>query len=358
MLPGHAIASVRSGGSRCERRIDARSPDGVGRGRRAGHEHEHSPRTCRGGPGRRPRLTARRCDRGQDRCDGHSRGDRQLADPRPRSPTTRHSASAIPPRAAPCCVDDHTRIGSVTKTFTGTAILQLVDQGKIRLSDPISRYVDGVPSGDVITLDLLGRMRSGLPDYTETDTFLPRASTASCRPVPTRSPRHRKSSSTRRSGGRWTSRRARKYKYSNTNTMLLGMVIKKVDRYIGRGLPPAEHLRAAGSGGDQLSGRTGWLPGAVRARLQQGTKGQSLGRDAVESVVGAVPRAGSCRRSAGSEDLGGGAGQGHAAAAPTTQERRVAEGTGGRAMAWTTISRSSMSTGGSATTATSPAIRR
>ena len=36
---------------------------------------------------------------------------------------------------APMSVDDHTRIGSVTKTFTGTAVLQLVDQGRIRLSD-------------------------------------------------------------------------------------------------------------------------------------------------------------------------------------------------------------------------------
>jgi D-alanyl-D-alanine carboxypeptidase len=75
---------------------------------------------------------------------------------------------------APMSVDDHTRIGSVTKTFTGTAVLQLVDQGRIRLSDPISRYVDGVPSGDVITLDLLGRMRSGLADYAESDVFLQR----------------------------------------------------------------------------------------------------------------------------------------------------------------------------------------
>ena len=40
---------------------------------------------------------------------------------------------------APMSVDDHTRIGSVTKTFTGTAVLQLVDQGRIRLGDPISR---------------------------------------------------------------------------------------------------------------------------------------------------------------------------------------------------------------------------
>jgi D-alanyl-D-alanine carboxypeptidase len=74
----------------------------------------------------------------------------------------------------PMLVDDHMRIGSVTKTFTGTAVLQLVDQGRIRLSDPISRYFDGVPNGDAITLDLLGRMRSGLPNYTESDVFLKR----------------------------------------------------------------------------------------------------------------------------------------------------------------------------------------
>jgi D-alanyl-D-alanine carboxypeptidase len=86
---------------------------------------------------------------------------------------------------APMAIDDHTRIGSVTKTFTGTAILQLVDQGRIELSDPISDYVEGVPSGDVITLDLLGRMRSGLPDYSETSTFL--GCTPSCPPVRTRS---------------------------------------------------------------------------------------------------------------------------------------------------------------------------
>lgn len=74
----------------------------------------------------------------------------------------------------PMLVGDHHRIGSVTKTFTGTAILQLADQGRIRLTDPISRYVEGVPSGDVITLDMLGRMRSGLTDYTETGDFIER----------------------------------------------------------------------------------------------------------------------------------------------------------------------------------------
>jgi CubicO group peptidase (beta-lactamase class C family) len=73
---------------------------------------------------------------------------------------------------APMSVDDQTRIGSVTKTFTRTAVLQLVDQGRNRLSDPISLYADRVPSGDVITLDLLGRMHSGLADYAASDGFL------------------------------------------------------------------------------------------------------------------------------------------------------------------------------------------
>lgn len=58
------------------------------------------------------------------------------------------------------------RIGSVTKTFTVTAVLQLVDEGRIALDDPISKYVDGVPGGDRITLRQLASMRSGLFNYT------------------------------------------------------------------------------------------------------------------------------------------------------------------------------------------------
>src|SRR5690349_9354866 len=38
---------------------------------------------------------------------------------------------------APMQTDFYTRIGSVTKTFTVTALLQLVDQGKVALDDPI-----------------------------------------------------------------------------------------------------------------------------------------------------------------------------------------------------------------------------
>ena len=65
----------------------------------------------------------------------------------------------------PMQTDFYSRIGSVTKTFTVTALLQLVDQGKLTLDAPISKYIAGVPSGDQITLRELARMRSGLVTY-------------------------------------------------------------------------------------------------------------------------------------------------------------------------------------------------
>ncbi|WP_280264782.1 serine hydrolase domain-containing protein [Nocardia wallacei] len=67
---------------------------------------------------------------------------------------------------------DHYRIGSVTKTFTATAVLRLVDQQRLRLDDPLGRYVPGIPYGDTLRLaDLLG-MRSGVYDYTGDPEFV------------------------------------------------------------------------------------------------------------------------------------------------------------------------------------------
>jgi D-alanyl-D-alanine carboxypeptidase len=57
------------------------------------------------------------------------------------------------------------RIGSVTKTFTTTLIVQLAQEGKLSLEDPVSKFVAGVPNGDKITLRMLGNMTSGLPEY-------------------------------------------------------------------------------------------------------------------------------------------------------------------------------------------------
>lgn len=66
----------------------------------------------------------------------------------------------------PPAPEDHTRIGSLTKTMTATAILQLWEDGQLELTDPIGKYVPGLPNGDVATLDQLATMTSGIPSYT------------------------------------------------------------------------------------------------------------------------------------------------------------------------------------------------
>ncbi|MCU1407153.1 MAG: class beta-lactamase-related serine hydrolase, partial [Glaciihabitans sp.] len=63
-------------------------------------------------------------------------------------------------------LDDHFRIGSNTTSVTSTAILQLVDERRLELDDAVGRYIDGVPNGENITVRQLLEMRSGLLNYT------------------------------------------------------------------------------------------------------------------------------------------------------------------------------------------------
>ncbi|WP_326653704.1 MULTISPECIES: serine hydrolase domain-containing protein [unclassified Streptomyces] len=118
--------------------------------------------------------------------------------------------------------DLYTRIGSVTKTFTVTGVLQLVDRGKVGLDDPISQYVSGVPGGDVITVRQLAEMRSGLFNYTDDERWL-----AALRSDPHRSytPRQLLDIAFRHPP---TFEPGAKWEYSNTNTTLLGMLVEKV----------------------------------------------------------------------------------------------------------------------------------
>jgi D-alanyl-D-alanine carboxypeptidase len=118
--------------------------------------------------------------------------------------------------------DLHMRIGSVTKTFTVTALLQLVDQGKVSLDDPISKYVDGVIEGDRITLRQLATMRSGLVNYTVTEPF-DQALTEN--PYQSWTPQQLLAFSI---GGPLEFQPGEGFRYSNTNTVLLGLLIEKV----------------------------------------------------------------------------------------------------------------------------------
>jgi len=67
----------------------------------------------------------------------------------------------------------HFRIGSITKTFTATVILQLVDEGVLHLDDPVSTFRDDIPHGDTMTLRHLLGMRSGLFDLLDDESVFP-----------------------------------------------------------------------------------------------------------------------------------------------------------------------------------------
>jgi CubicO group peptidase (beta-lactamase class C family) len=82
---------------------------------------------------------------------------------------TRSYGLADMERKLPATRDSVYRIGSITKQFTALMLLQLVEDGKVRLSDPVEKYFpevrmvkDRLPHAPPITLAQLATMTSGL----------------------------------------------------------------------------------------------------------------------------------------------------------------------------------------------------
>jgi D-alanyl-D-alanine carboxypeptidase len=67
----------------------------------------------------------------------------------------------------PVPLDGRFRIGSITKTFVSTVMLQLVGEGKVELDVPVDRYLPGLlPSKDITVRQVL-QHTSGLYNYTD-----------------------------------------------------------------------------------------------------------------------------------------------------------------------------------------------
>lgn len=111
-------------------------------------------------------------------------------------------------------------IRSITKSYTVTVLLQLVRDGVLALDHTIDRYIGGVPNGSRITMAHLAGMQSGLVDYSAQKAFQdlfianPQRVWTEAQLVayalavtPPFSP-------------------GAQYQYSNTNTVVLGMVIE------------------------------------------------------------------------------------------------------------------------------------
>jgi CubicO group peptidase (beta-lactamase class C family) len=71
----------------------------------------------------------------------------------------------------PNSVSTKYRIGSITKQFTASCILQMVEQGKLSLEDRLSRFIPGFPKGDSVSIRMLLNHTSGIPSYTSQPDF-------------------------------------------------------------------------------------------------------------------------------------------------------------------------------------------
>src|SRR3954469_2192652 len=61
--------------------------------------------------------------------------------------------------------DDRFRAGSITKSFVAVVALQLVDEGKLKLSDTVEHWLPGIlPYGDKVNVRQLLNLTSGVPD--------------------------------------------------------------------------------------------------------------------------------------------------------------------------------------------------
>ncbi|MFF2660767.1 serine hydrolase domain-containing protein [Kitasatospora sp. NPDC058032] len=89
-----------------------------------------------------------------------------------RSPWRGAAGTADLATGQPAKPDGRFRMGSVTKTFVSTVVLQLVGEGRLRLDDPVEQHLPGVvPNGGAITVRQLLNHTSGLFNYTDDERF-------------------------------------------------------------------------------------------------------------------------------------------------------------------------------------------
>ena len=112
------------------------------------------------------------------------------------------------------------RIGSISKTFTAVCIMQMVDEGRIKLDQKLAVFYPDLPNADKISIEQLLRHRSGLHNFLDDDDYTDYLKEEQSRDA------HMK---------RFIEKGVdfepgEKYSYSNTNYVLLAFICEDVDR--------------------------------------------------------------------------------------------------------------------------------
>ena len=121
----------------------------------------------------------------------------------------------------PLTIETPMRVGSISKTFVATMVLQLVDEGLVDLDEPLGTYLPQATTGSSVSIRQLLSHRSGIASYTvqpslledvmadRARSFTPEQILGYVADLPQETPGE--------------------YAYSNTNYILLGQVIEQLD---------------------------------------------------------------------------------------------------------------------------------
>src|SRR4028119_1902180 len=117
--------------------------------------------------------------------------------------------------------DTKFRLGSITKQFTATLIMQLVEQGKLKLDGKLSEYLPDYRKdvGDKVTIHHLLTHTSGIPSYTSLPNFMAEVSRNPFTPV---------EFVKNYASGDLEFEPGAKFRYNNSGYFLLGAIIEKV----------------------------------------------------------------------------------------------------------------------------------
>lgn len=124
------------------------------------------------------------------------------------------------PTAVPATPATHYRVGSVSKLFTATMVMQLVEAGKIKLDAPIATWFPQLPNAAKITVDQLLHHRSGLHSFTNDAAYAQYMT----------QPKTQAEMLTIMAAAPVEFEPGAKYDYSNTNYLLLGYLVEKVTK--------------------------------------------------------------------------------------------------------------------------------
>ena len=127
-----------------------------------------------------------------------------------------YGAAKLDPRVA-ATPDMRYAIGSISKQFTAVAVLLLQQDGKLKLDDPVSRFIPGLTRGNEVTVRQLLSHTSGYQDFWPQDYVMPMML---------------KATTPQAIADRWARQPldfdpGSRWQYSNTNYTLAGMVVEK-----------------------------------------------------------------------------------------------------------------------------------